>query len=159
MPKLNPTIVTPESLGDVAFDGVRSRPVVALNDDGELVVCCRTTARKHGWELQGTLHQRQRKNTGNGGGKNAGKGAKSTLRVANMAGNKLALDAGGNMVVVKAPRTGKEGQVTYGPAVHAEAAANETVRPSRASTGRRATDKAVAAVLASVEGLLEGKTK
>lgn len=43
-----------------AFDGVRRRPVVAIDANGELVVCCRRTATKNGWELQGTLFARNR---------------------------------------------------------------------------------------------------
>lgn len=58
--KLNPTEVTENTIGDVAFDGIRKRPVVAINDEGQLVVCCRRTAAKHGWKLEGTLHQRTR---------------------------------------------------------------------------------------------------
>lgn len=58
--KLNPVVVTESTVGDAAFDGVRRRPVVAINDNGELVVCCRRTAAKHGWKVEGTLHQRTR---------------------------------------------------------------------------------------------------
>lgn len=58
--KLNPTAVTEATLGDVAFDGTRKRPVVVINDEGQLVVCCRRTAAKHGWKLEGSLHQRTR---------------------------------------------------------------------------------------------------
>lgn len=58
--KLNPTTVTEDNMGDVAFDGTRKRPVVAINDKGELVVCCRRTAAKHGWKLEATLHTRTR---------------------------------------------------------------------------------------------------
>lgn len=49
-------------VGNAAFNGVRRRPVVAINEDGNLVVCCRRTASKNGWKLQGTLHQRPRSN-------------------------------------------------------------------------------------------------
>lgn len=58
--KLTPTVVTEATMGDTAFDGVRRRPVVALNDDGQLVVCCRRTAKTNGWTVEGTLHQRTR---------------------------------------------------------------------------------------------------
>ncbi len=58
--KLNPTAVTEDNMGDVACDGTRKRPVVAINDEGQLVVCCRRTAAKHGWKLEGSLHQRTR---------------------------------------------------------------------------------------------------
>lgn len=49
---LAPTVVTEDTLGDALFDGNRRRPVVAINDEGQLVVCCRRTARKNGWALQ-----------------------------------------------------------------------------------------------------------
>lgn len=39
---------------------MRSRPVVAINELGGLVVCCKTTAKKHGWEVQGKLYARTR---------------------------------------------------------------------------------------------------
>jgi hypothetical protein len=40
-----------------AFSGKRSRPVVALAGD-QMVVCCKKTAKKHGWEVQGKLYAR-----------------------------------------------------------------------------------------------------
>lgn len=43
-----------------AYDGVRRRPVVAINADGDMVVCCRRTATKNGWTLEGTLFARNR---------------------------------------------------------------------------------------------------
>lgn len=58
--KLQPVIVTDKTLGDVAFDGTRRRPVVAINEKGELVLCCRRTATKNGWEIEGTLFKRER---------------------------------------------------------------------------------------------------
>lgn len=58
--KLIPTKVTEATMGDVAFDGIRQRPVVAINDDGKLIICCRRTASKNGWKVEGTLHQRTR---------------------------------------------------------------------------------------------------
>lgn len=58
---LHPVVVTTEdAVMAAAFDGVRRRPVVAINDDGELVVCCRRTASKNGWVLEGTLFARNR---------------------------------------------------------------------------------------------------
>lgn len=60
MSKLSPVVVNEANLGDAAFDGVRRRPVVALNSEGQLVVCCRSTARRHGWEVQGALFKRNR---------------------------------------------------------------------------------------------------
>jgi hypothetical protein len=56
--RLLPTVVSKGDIGSVAFDGQRRRPVLAINDDGDLVVCCRATARTHGWEVQGSLHTR-----------------------------------------------------------------------------------------------------
>jgi len=62
MSKLVPTIAaTPAALGDLCFDGQRRRPVVATNEKGETVVCCRRTAKKNGWALQGVAFARQRK--------------------------------------------------------------------------------------------------
>lgn len=43
-----------------ATDGVRRRPVLARKPDGTNVVCCRRTARKHGWEVEGRLYIRTR---------------------------------------------------------------------------------------------------
>ena len=51
MAKLTPTVVTDKTIGDVLFDGARRRPVLAINDDGEQVVCCRRTAKTNGWEI------------------------------------------------------------------------------------------------------------
>lgn len=56
--RLLPTVVSKGDIGSVAFDGQRRRPVLAINNDGDLVVCCRATARTHGWEVQGSLHTR-----------------------------------------------------------------------------------------------------
>lgn len=58
-----PTVVANETEAlDYALDLAvgRTRPIVALNDDGELVVCCKATAKKHGWEIQGRLFARVR---------------------------------------------------------------------------------------------------
>lgn len=63
MPKLQPTVVTQNEIGDVAFDGVRRRPVMAVNDEGETVICCRRTAKKHGWEVKEKLFHRVRAHT------------------------------------------------------------------------------------------------
>lgn len=64
MTKLNPTQVANETEAlDVALDGQRRRPVVAIDKEGKLVVCCRRTARKHGWEVQGALFQRSANRT------------------------------------------------------------------------------------------------
>lgn len=58
-----PTVVANEIAAvEYAMDSnvMRSRPVVAINELGELVVCCKTTAKKHGWEVQGKLYVRVR---------------------------------------------------------------------------------------------------
>jgi hypothetical protein len=57
-----PVVVTNED-GVVNFlitNENRSRPVVAINEEGKLVICCKTTAKKHGWEVQGKLYVRTR---------------------------------------------------------------------------------------------------
>lgn len=56
MSKLIPTIVTEATIGDAAFSGQRSRPVLATMKDGSTVVCCRSTARRHGWTVEGKLY-------------------------------------------------------------------------------------------------------
>lgn len=61
-----PTVVANEIAAvEYAMDSnvMRSRPVVAINELGELVVCCKTTAKKHGWEVQGKLYVRTRSST------------------------------------------------------------------------------------------------
>jgi len=58
-----PTVVADETAAlDYAYAAAvgRSRPVVAINEEGELVVCCKSTAKKHGWEIQGKLYARVR---------------------------------------------------------------------------------------------------
>lgn len=60
---MNATRLTPTPVrsltqaADVAFDGVRRRPVIAQAGD-QLVVCAARTARKHGWVVTGRLFQR-----------------------------------------------------------------------------------------------------
>lgn len=59
--RLAPVVAkTEDAVMAAAFDGVRRRPVVAVNEKGELVVCCRRTAAKNGWALEGTLFARNR---------------------------------------------------------------------------------------------------
>jgi hypothetical protein len=57
-----PTVVQDETaaMDLVAATPERSRPVVAINGEGKLVVCCRTTAKKYDWEIQGKLYSRVR---------------------------------------------------------------------------------------------------
>jgi hypothetical protein len=54
--KLAPTI-TSKAKSVAAADG-RKRPIVAINEDGKLVVCCRRTAKKNGWDIQEVLYER-----------------------------------------------------------------------------------------------------
>ncbi len=56
--KLNPTIVTKSKAKEVAAADGRKRPMLAINDEGKLVVCCRRTARKNGWVVQEPLYER-----------------------------------------------------------------------------------------------------
>lgn len=67
----------------------RRRPVIAINDDGELTVCSSRTARKHGWKLEGTLFERTRS-------------AKRAKAAALGKGKKLAVDLTGGLVQVPA---------------------------------------------------------
>lgn len=57
MTKLTPTQVTEATMGDALFDGVRRRPVVAIDDNGKLVVCCRRTAKVNGWTVQASVQR------------------------------------------------------------------------------------------------------
>lgn len=43
---------------ELATAGGRKRPIVAINEEGKLVVCCRRTAVKNGWEIQQVLYER-----------------------------------------------------------------------------------------------------
>lgn len=56
--KLNPTLTTKTKAKAVAEQEGRKRPVVAINEEGKLVVCCRRTAKKNGWEVQDVLYDR-----------------------------------------------------------------------------------------------------
>jgi len=57
--RLMPTVVESNTdIGDAAFASGRKRGILAINNDGDLVVCCRATARIHGWKLEGSLHVR-----------------------------------------------------------------------------------------------------
>ena len=57
----HPTPVKDETAAaEAAFNGTRARPVCAKNKAGEMVVCCRKTARKNGWEIVGTMFTRVR---------------------------------------------------------------------------------------------------
>lgn len=57
--KLAPTIASSTAKAKLvaAADG-RKRAIVAINEDGKLVVCCRRTAKKNGWDIQEALYER-----------------------------------------------------------------------------------------------------
>lgn len=60
--KLNPTNVRSiKAAATTAATEGRKRAVVAINDEGKLVVCCRRTAKNNGWDLQEVLYQRSAK--------------------------------------------------------------------------------------------------
>ena len=60
--KKAPTVVESldQAVAAVAEAG-RKRPVLARNQAGELVTCCRSTARKNGWEVVQKMYKRVRK--------------------------------------------------------------------------------------------------
>lgn len=58
-PHLNPVLcANVAQVKRAATAGGRRRPVEAIDDEGNLVVCCSRTARKHGWELVARLFKR-----------------------------------------------------------------------------------------------------
>jgi hypothetical protein len=60
--KLAPTVVrgAKAATTQAQQDG-RKRPIVAINEEGKLVVCCRRTAKKNGWQIQDVLYERAAK--------------------------------------------------------------------------------------------------
>jgi hypothetical protein len=56
--KLAPTITSKAKAKTVAAQDGRKRPIVAINEEGKLVVCCRRTAKKNGWDIQEVLYER-----------------------------------------------------------------------------------------------------
>lgn len=56
--KLSPTITSKAKAKSVAAADGRKRPIVAINEEGKLVVCCRRTAKKNGWDIQEVLYER-----------------------------------------------------------------------------------------------------
>ncbi|AKA60322.1 hypothetical protein P26218_19 [Rhodoferax phage P26218] len=56
--KLAPTITSKAKAKTVAAQDGRKRPIVAINEEGKLVVCCRRTAKKNGWNIQEVLYER-----------------------------------------------------------------------------------------------------
>lgn len=58
-PKLTPVIVkNAKSAATLAQQDGRKRPIVAINEEGKLVVCCRRTAKKNSWQVQDILYER-----------------------------------------------------------------------------------------------------
>jgi hypothetical protein len=61
-PKLAPVVAkTAKAAATLAQQDGRKRPIVAINEEGKLVVCCRRTAKKNGWEVQDVLYERSKK--------------------------------------------------------------------------------------------------
>lgn len=56
--KLAPTVTSKAKAKSVAAANGRKRPIVAINEEGKLVVCCRRTAKKNGWDIQEVLYER-----------------------------------------------------------------------------------------------------
>ena len=56
--KLAPTVTSKAKAKSVAAADGRKRPIVAINEEGKLVVCCRRTAKKNGWNIQEVLYER-----------------------------------------------------------------------------------------------------
>ena len=56
--KLAPTVTSKAKAKSVAAADGRKRPIVAINEEGKLVVCCRRTAKKNGWDIQEVLYGR-----------------------------------------------------------------------------------------------------
>lgn len=56
--KLAPTVTSKAKAKSVAAADGRKRPIVAINEEGKLVVCCRRTAKKNGWDIQEVLYER-----------------------------------------------------------------------------------------------------
>lgn len=57
--KLAPVVAkTAKAAATLAQQDGRKRPIVAINEDGHLVVCCRRTAKKNGWQVQDVLYER-----------------------------------------------------------------------------------------------------
>ena len=60
-PKLAPVVAkSAKAAATLAQQDGRKRPVVAINEEGKLVVCCRRTAKKNGWEVQDVLYERSK---------------------------------------------------------------------------------------------------
>jgi uncharacterized metal-binding protein YceD (DUF177 family) len=63
MSKLVPVVCKSEvQVMDASYSTGRRRPVVALNAKGEMVVCCKRTARRMQMQIEARLFVRPRKN-------------------------------------------------------------------------------------------------
>lgn len=59
--KLAPQVAkTAKAAATLAQQDGRKRPIVAINEEGKLVVCCRRTAKKNGWQIQDVLYERSK---------------------------------------------------------------------------------------------------
>lgn len=59
--KLAPVVAkTAKAAATLAQQDGRKRPIVAINEEGKLVVCCRRTAKKNGWQIQDVLYERSK---------------------------------------------------------------------------------------------------
>jgi len=57
--KLAPVVAkNAKAAATLAQQDGRKRPIVAINEEGKLVVCCRRTAKKNGWQIQDVLYER-----------------------------------------------------------------------------------------------------
>lgn len=55
--RLTPVTVKSEAAAKALADA-RKRPVLAIDDSGKLVLCCRRTAKVKGWEVQKAMYTR-----------------------------------------------------------------------------------------------------
>ena len=59
--KLAPVVAkTAKAAATLAQQDGRKRPIMAINEEGKLVVCCRRTAKKNGWQIQDVLYERSK---------------------------------------------------------------------------------------------------
>jgi len=100
-----PTVIAKNAHAIDVVSPDRRRPVLAINDNGELTVCCRRTARKHGWKVEGAMFERTR----------SGKRAEAAAK-----GKKLAVDLDTGALVAKTPAPAplKRAAVQLADAVH-----------------------------------------
>lgn len=59
--KLTPVVVRgAKAAATQAQQDGRKRGILAINEEGKLVVCCRRTAKKNGWQVQDVLYERSK---------------------------------------------------------------------------------------------------